>query len=504
MPTATCPACGREFPFEEWFHGAEVACPAAGCFQRILLPYADGTLPVPAPPTPSKPEPAATYYLRKPDDPELVVGPLPRERLRQLATKKKLHPTDEISADRRRWQAASLRDPGLFVAGKGVCRSCGALVTDDRDECPACLGQDDAERAGAAGGAAGPELPARVSATRVERQFTAPRPLVEFAAARSADALVGVGRDGWLGLWTTRDDQPAKTWELDPGPYVHLAVADRGGRAVVAVGDSRSTCLYVAHFDDHRARDVLEIDGPVHALALDADGRYLGLVDDGPDVRLYRVEPWKRVDRFPVRGTKFEFGLAADRLAAADRHGGVFFYDLRTGRVVRELLDPRQHQACPQMPLRMAFSQTGDRFFAAAGTIGQPGPEKQTALRVWDVSNGELVANCGDVSQHHPTGLADAFLWPWGSAAATVGETTAHAFNLTSGYLGPVYEVTDRGESERARAARRGGGSLIRQIDFTPDGEHALVLVAGDSNIRMVPWPVPEAEVLDADSESRK
>src|SRR4051812_22315633 len=202
MPTATCPACGREFQFEEGFHGAEVGCPAAGCFQRILLPSADGTLPVPAPPAPAEPVPAATYYLRKPDDPELVVGPLPRERLRQMATKKKLQPTDEISADRRRWQAASLRDPGLFASGKGVCRSCGALVTDDRDECPACLGQDEAERAGSPGGAAPPELPARVSATRVERQFAAPRPLVEFAAARAADVLVGVGRDGWLGLWT--------------------------------------------------------------------------------------------------------------------------------------------------------------------------------------------------------------------------------------------------------------------------------------------------------------
>jgi hypothetical protein len=114
-----------------------------------------------------------------------------------------------------------------------------------------------------------------------------------------------------------------------------------------------------------------------------------------------------------------------------------------------------------------------------------------TALRVWEVNRGGLVADHRDVFEPHPTGLADAFLWPWGPAAATVGETSAHAFDLHHGHLGLVYDVTDPGEVQRANAARPDGATLIRRVDFTADGAHALVLVAGDQHVRMVPWPGP-------------
>src|SRR5947208_14671485 len=130
MPTTTCPACGRDIQFPDYFYGNEIACPRPGCGRRIQLPNADGTLPAAPtgmlpPPLPTA-GPAGAYYLRKPQDPSLVVGPLPRGRLRQMAAQGKLQPTDEISADRRDWRPAERRDPGLFGADDRLCRSCGA------------------------------------------------------------------------------------------------------------------------------------------------------------------------------------------------------------------------------------------------------------------------------------------------------------------------------------------------------------------------------------------
>lgn len=548
MPTINCPDCGREIQFPDFFYGTVVGCPAAGCGQRVQLPNADGTLPAEPtgmlPTVPVGPPPAAEYYFRKPFQFDAAFGPLPRERLRQMAREGKLRPADELSTDRKVWRPANVRDPGLFTPDRLPCRSCGAVVTGDGDLCEACA--TDEPVAGAYSLTGGPGMHVRALTNQLERRFAARRPLVDFASARAADAIVGVGQGGWLGLWTSRDNQPARTWEFDPGPHVRLAVADGGGRAVLAVGNARVTRLYLADFQFPRLRLVHELDGRVRALALDADGRTLGLVDDGPDVRLYRVEPWKRIDRFPVRGSRFAFGLADDRLAAANRDGDVRLYDLRSGKVTRELAAPRNQPACPQLPVRMAFSGNGKRLFAAAGVTVRFPREKvdginpdaafwlgvaaggwvggvaaaavndavpdvwqnirdarvaeltkklyrQTALRVWETNGGGLMADYWNVFMAHPTGLVDAYFWPWGPAAATVGETGVHAFHLDGTHLGPVYEVTDAGEVQRAKAVQPEGGSLVRRVDFTPGGTDALVLVGGDSNIRQVPWPRGES-----------
>src|SRR5262249_50664414 len=118
-----------------------------------------------------------------------------------------------------------------------------------------------------------------------------------------------------------------------------------------------------------KLREVADIDGGIGALNIDPDGEYVGLVDDQPDVRIYRVESWKRVDRFPVRGSVFELNLAGDRVAAANREGRLALYDLRTGRVARELAAPKRDFACPQRPLRMTFSPGGKYVLAATGLV---------------------------------------------------------------------------------------------------------------------------------------
>jgi hypothetical protein len=71
-----------------------------------------------------------------------------------------------------------------------------------------------------------------------------------------------------------------------------------------------------------------------------------------------------------------------------------------------------------------------------------------------------------------------------------VGETIAHGWDLGTGeHLGPIYEVTDPAEVWEAQAARPSKRApLIRRIDFSVGGGHALVLVAGSRDIRVIRW----------------
>jgi hypothetical protein len=538
MPTTLCPHCAGEIQFPEHFATTVISCPRPGCGQRVQLPNADGTpyvprVPVP-PPLPARPEPAAEYFLRKPSDPDLVVGPLERARVRRMAERGKIRPDDELSANRRIWWRADRIDPELFglsPARNRDCPTCGARLAEGAVVCPGC-----AAVVPAAGYGVGVPVAARTgeSAFLQERVLSGPEPLTDLASARSADAVLGVNRAGWLGLWSVEDGKRVRTWEFDAGQAVRLAVADKGGRAVLAVTKSDTTRLYLADFDFRRLGDLADLDGGIKALGMSPDGKDVALVDDESNVRLYRVEPWKRLDRFPVEGTRFAFGLAADRLAAADDDGRVFVWDLIEADVERELHYRRGERACPKRPLRMTFSRTGGRLFVATGEIvefpnlerpasaadnglfGVGGPaaapavdalatgvqnsraaqlqahlDRVTTLRCWDLENGKVSAEFGGMFSAHRTGIADAFFWPWGAAAATVGETNAHAWDLGTGrHLGPIYDVTEPGEVRAAQAEWRSKhGPLIRRVEFSRDGEHALVLVAGSRDIRVFRWP---------------
>jgi hypothetical protein len=410
---------------------------------------------------------------------------------------------------------------------------------------------------------------------KVERLLTAPWKLADFCSARAADVVVGASDDGWLGLWRGADIEPRQTWAFAPGSHVRLAVADGGKRAAVAVRMHGFTRLYLADFraqggTDFQARNLIElgdIDGRLRALALSPDGEHLAFIDNKPDARIYRVDPWKRVGRFPVAGDLFEFCLVNDQMAAAHDNGAVFLWDLRAGQMERELLNGNDAIACPQLPLRMGFSSTGGRLYAATGTILEPpkadaggidplaaaligaavggvigvatggvlrgasravagaeagvamsesvrrdagaaasareaalkeGLKRQTTLRTWNVRKGRLGTDVGGaVLEHHPTGIADVAFYPWDAAAVTLGEASAHAWDLSTGrHLGLIYNVTDPAEVKRAaanvqpdRAVVPGHPPLIRRIDFSHDGEYALVLLAGDRDIRVIRWP---------------
>jgi hypothetical protein len=555
MPITPCPHCGKDVQFPDYFHGNEISCPNPACQKPVLLPYVDGTFPTKEPPKPVGPQPAAAYYLRKPDAPELVVGPLPRQKVRQMALQQKLMPTDQLSEDRKKWRPAMNRDPDLFKP-QVHCARCGAVSRDDSELCPRCANKPpEDEEAGGTYDMNGRGMRVRALTGSFEHRLTAPVPLFDFRSAHSADAILGVGFDGWIGLWSARGRQPVRSWRVDLGPRTLLAVADNGGLAVVATGGRKSTRLDLIDFESKRPHELTEIDGEVQALGLDPTGKYMALVDHRPDVRIYKVDPWKRLDKIPVEGDRFEFCLAADRLAAAHEDGSIAVWNLQTGKVERELLAPGRVQACPQLPLRMAFSRTGKRLFAASGLVVQfpkknvdgigggkafligaipfglmggvaaaivnnnvpviwerirnsreAGLENRlaqgTALRAWELDRGGMTGDMWYVFEHHPTGIADAFFYPFGSAAVTLGETSARAWDVTTGgHLGPIYDVVDPTEVRRAREARlpelcpfQERPSLIRRVDFTYDGEHALVLVWGDPNIRMVPWPKEAAD----------
>jgi hypothetical protein len=111
-----------------------------------------------------------------------------------------------------------------------------------------------------------------------------------------------------------------------------------------------------------------------------------------------------------------------------------------------------------------------------------------TALRCWDLDRGKMTADLTDLSGPHPNGIGGVYFWPWGSTAATVGESAVHAWDLGTGaYLGQVHEVSD------PRALSHVAAPAVERVEFTHDGTHALILEAGGRNLLVVPWPQPPA-----------
>jgi hypothetical protein len=508
MPTATCSHCGHEFQYPDSFAGSSVQCPRGGCGKPVLLPNLDGTMPVDKstlapPPLPPRAGPSASYYLRHPDAPELVVGPLPRDRVKRMAQEGKVKPGDELSPDQKDWRTAERIDPELFgLRPKRLCRVCGAWLDLRDTQCPTC--DEPCPPA--------PEPVVAAPAAPPGKLLLVPEPLTDFVSAHAADAVVAVNRDGWLGLLSAETGKLRRVWRFDRGSAVQLAVADKGRCAVLAVqyrldeSGAKVTRLYLADFDLRRLEELAELDGRVRELALDAKGRRLALVDDKPDVRLYQMDPFKRVDKIPVEGSRFAFDLEGDRLAAAGDDGRIDLWDLRSGKLERELYyKEKGAPACPQRPLRMAFSTSGTRLFAACGESARVGPPAagapapataghSAALRCWNVERGKLTAEFGDIFAVHPTGVADAAFWPWGTTVATVGQDRVHAWDISTGAdLGAIHIVPNADESGRGRGSGD-SPTMIRRVDFTRDGEEALILVAGTKEIQMVPWPKPRAD----------
>jgi len=532
MPRIPCPHCGREVQYPESLASSTVSCPAPGCGRPVDLPNLDGTFPSKAPappPLPSGPRRGEAYFVRKLLDSSVVVGPLTRGRLRELVREGKVSSEDELSVDRKKWWQAARVEPELFGGAAGsICPTCGAKLKPGHSGCTSCA-TDEADEPSWQGYGVGS------SPVTAHQSLTAPAPIDDFASARSADDIVAVSADGWLGLFSTDEDRPRRTWTFDEAGHARVVVADEGGVAVVVARTRSTTRLYVADFESRRLAEVAELDGPVRQMALDPDGKYLALVDDAKCVRIYRVDPWKRIDKLPVRGVRFAFSLARDRMAAADSDGALAIWDLRKGKIEREL-EFHGKAACPVTPIGLGFSDTGVRLFAGIGYLVRPpagvafqGPtdfeawlvgglpgmilvnnaewiakdiqraqwartskelERVTRLRSWDVDSGELTWDLSDICSMHPVGIGGAYFSSRSNVAVTVGPTNAHAWILGGGQSsGVIYNVTDPNDIRHAQAQIEGIKSFIRCVDFTHLGDNALVLVEGSKRIRVVPLP---------------
>jgi hypothetical protein len=549
MPKIPCPHCGRELQYPESLASSTVSCPGPGCGRPVELPNLDGTFPsqVAAPlPDAGAPQRAERYYLRKLLG-SVVVGPMSLTRLRELVGDGKVCSEDRLSVDRKKWWPAGRVEPDLFGAAGSSCRTCGAKIkpgeSEGEGECAKC-----ARGAASSGGAANQGYAVGTASASAHRSLVAPAPIAHFASARSADAIVAASSDGWLGLFACDEDKPRRTWLFDAADDVRVAVADGGGLAVVAARFRYTTQLYVADFERRRLEENAELDGPIQQLALDADGKYVALVDNDTHLRLYRIDPWKRLDKFPVRGSRFAFCLDRERMAAADGSGSLFIWNLRKGRIERELRAGRG-TAFPEAPLELSFSNTGTSVFGgsgflakipagiplpwptdgqafAAGFLGLVTPvggclggaiamsavnnaewiakdvqkklweqtcrelERVTRLRAWDVESGELTADVSDICSVHPVGIGGAYFSGRAGVAVTVGPADARAWGLGSGRpRGVIYNVTDPNDVRRAQAEIERLKPFIKHVEFTNDGEDALALLEGAKRIRVVPLP---------------
>src|SRR5262249_48873911 len=168
------------------------------------------------------------------------------------------------------WRTAERIDPELFgLRPRRLCRVCGAWLDLRDTQCPTC---DEPCPPGPEPGAAAPAAPVGMS-------LQVPEPLTDFASARAADAVVGVNREGWLGLLSAETGKLRRVWRFDWGSAVQLAVADKGECAVLAVqyrvdeSGAKFTRLYLADFELRRLEEMEELDGGNRELVLAAKRR---------------------------------------------------------------------------------------------------------------------------------------------------------------------------------------------------------------------------------------
>ncbi len=548
MPTIPCPHCGREFQYPDLFAGGSVACPRAGCAKAVQLPNLDGTFPRqytgPAPPPlPTGPRRSEEYYVRKQFDSSVVVGPLPRARIRDLVLERKIQAEDELSADKKKWSVAIRVEPEFFgrCAEQSLCKTCAAAVSPGVTTCAACaaLGAEASESESSRTYRVGAAVCANV------RTLSAAEGIADFASARSADAIVAASNNGWLGLYCAANNKPLRIWQFDGADDVRVAVADKGRVAIVAARTRRRTRIYLANFERRQLADIADLDGTIREFALDPDGKYLAFVDNHSDFRLYRVNPWKRIDQYPVRGERFAFCLARDRMAAAAEDGRLFIWDLRAGKIVCELEGNRNEPACPTTPVGLSFSDTGAHVFAGTGylvnlprgvlfrgptdaqafAVGFFNPviggavggalamaavnnaewiakdmqkqkweatcqelQRVTRLRSWEVKSGRMTADLADILTIHQAGIGAAYFAPKGDEVITVGPTNAHVWGLsTAGSRGPIFDEGDSGVANASNSDPL--HPRVRRVDFTHKGDEAVILVAGAKGLRIAPLP---------------
>ena len=207
------------------------------------------------------------------------------------------------------------------------------------------------------------------------RTFDHGAPIVAADFIPNSKLIFTAGADGMVRLWSVTGGPPLRA--LRSGAPIRAVSVDRAGVNIAAVG---GRVARVWHVRDGRLLFTRTFAWPVTRAALSSHGTLLAVIGNSPSVTVYRVEGGERLDGFgqePIKGNLLKdvaFSPDDKLLAAGGRKGGVFVWELPTGKLLQTL--PHKTQV-----LALAFSPDG-KALATAGADG--------IGRIWNVSNGRL------------------------------------------------------------------------------------------------------------------
>jgi WD40 repeat protein len=206
------------------------------------------------------------------------------------------------------------------------------------------------------------------------------------------------------------------------------------------------------------------ITGPLHAMALTADGTKLAFFSQGNRISVWDLPAGKEVFSCKVVGNVYGGIMAVSpsgKTVAVQEDTGIELLDVTTGKVVQIV----KNNMVTVPPPAMAFSPD-ERTFAAVASDG--------SVQCWDVKTGkEVAAFHGTKEPVYCVAFA-----PGGRTLATGGmDRLVRLWNL---------------DHQTEKRSIRGAAADIGLIAFTPDGK--ALLVSGGEFVRW--YPLVEPEIL--------
>lgn len=381
---------------------------------------------------------------------------------------------------------------------------------------------------------AGEATPESAAGGRKRRRLRADHPLVDFAVG--AGGIVAVGASGWVGWWDAATGKLLREWDGPAGAGAKVDVAAGADRAVVAVETKSGllikqwrTELFTIRPDRGGMKAVDTLDGRLSTLAIDADGREVAAVDAGSALHFWNSEAKTRPDAMTVKGAVHELLLDQNLLAVGDSTGNVAVWNIARGKKRLELSKGSQGKpACGDTPHRFHFSATAGRLLTSSGKPvyntqkgggmvgalagGIPGAviggvleeqgekkaterrERVTTMRCWDLYDGAVLSDWPALLKVHPDSISGTALSPDGRRAVTVGfdnSVRAWAVHDTE-YSRTIFSFdmdVPKGKKADLREQYDVPHWWVRRAAFTADGTAVVVLLHGDDELYVIPWP---------------
>lgn len=151
---------------------------------------------------------------------------------------------------------------------------------------------------------------------------------------------------------------------------------------VLSAGDAID--LYEVESGKH-LREIARLTA-AHRIAFSPNGKYFA-AGAHEQVRVWETEKW---DNLPMRTQKnthfFALAFSADskRIAAGNRHGNIYVWEVFSGR---DLADLQTHTG---EIASLAFVENGTQIVSSCATIG-PAAKNQRPLRLWDLKTGKEI-----------------------------------------------------------------------------------------------------------------